>query len=329
MAAIEGKMSTPRPRPPHPAESGLWNKPTVINNVKTFACVPLIVERGAGWFAGIGTEGSKGTAIFTLAGKVANAGLAEVPMGTTLRELIYDIGGGIAKDKPFKAVQIGGPSGGCLPESLLDTPIDFDSLTAAGAMMGSGGMIVMDEDNCLVDAARFFVDFTTKESCGKCTPCRLGTVQMLHILEDITAGRGKIADLDLLLKLAKDVRAASLCNLGGTAPNPVLTTLRYFRDEYEAHILEKKCPALVCPELIAYYILPDKCDRSCEHCVLTCPTEAIKGGKGEIKVIDQEKCVKCGTCLEVCPPEYNAVIKVSPVSLLPPSELPREKNEVK
>jgi NADH-quinone oxidoreductase subunit F len=333
MAAVEGKMSTPRPRPPYPAESGLWNKPTLLNNVKTFSYVPLIVERGAGWFAGIGTEKSKGTAVFTLAGKVANAGLAEVPMGTALRELIYDIGGGIAKDKPFKAVQIGGPSGGCLPESLLDTPIDFDSLTAAGAMMGSGGMIVMDEDNCLVDAARFFVDFTTKESCGKCTPCRLGTVQMLHILEDITAGRGKIADLDLLLKLAKDVRAASLCNLGGTAPNPVLTTLRYFRDEYEAHILEKKCPALVCPELIAYYILPDKCDRACEHCVLTCPTEAIKGEKGAIKVIDQEKCVKCGTCLEVCPPEYNAVIKVSPVSLLPPSPLanglPGEKNEVK
>jgi len=325
MAAIEGKMSTPRPRPPHPVESGLWNKPTVINNVKTFACVPLIVERGAGWFAGIGTKGSKGTAIFTLAGKVANAGLAEVPMGTTLRQLIYDIGGGMAKEKPLKGVQIGGPSGGCLPGSLLDTPIDFDSLTAAGAMMGSGGMIVMDEDNCMVDAARFFLDFTAKESCGKCTPCRLGTVQMLHILEDITAGRGKIEDLDLLLKLAGDVRAASLCNLGGTAPNPVLTTLRYFRDEYEAHILEKRCPALVCPELIAYYILPDKCERSCEHCVLTCPAEAIKGEKGAIKVIDQEKCVKCGTCLEVCPPEYNAVIKVSPVSLLPPSPLPQKK----
>jgi len=325
MAAIEGKMSTPRPRPPHPAESGLWNKPTLINNVKTFSYVPLIVERGAGWFADIGTKRSKGTAIFTLAGKVANAGLAEVPMGTTLRELIYDIGGGMAKDKPLKAVQIGGPSGGCLPQSLLDTPIDFDSLTAAGAMMGSGGMIVMDGDNCMVDAARFFLDFTAKESCGKCTPCRLGTVQMLHILEDITAGRGKISDLDLLLKLACDVRAASLCNLGGTAPNPVLTTLRYFRDEYEAHILEKKCPALVCPELIAYYILPDKCERSCEHCVLTCPAEAIKGEKGEIKVIDQEKCVKCGTCLEVCPPEYNAVIKVSPVSLLPSSPLPKKK----
>ena len=329
MAAIEGKMSTPRPRPPHPAESGLWNKPTLLNNVKTFAYVPLIVERGAGWFADIGTEGSKGTAIFTLAGKVANAGLAEVPMGTTLRELIYDIGGGMAKDKPLKAVQIGGPSGGCLPQSLLDTPIDFDSLTAAGAMMGSGGMIVMDGDNCMVDAARFFLDFTAKESCGKCTPCRLGTVQMLHILEDITAGRGKMEDLDFLLKLACDVRAASLCNLGGTAPNPVLTTLRYFRDEYEAHILEKKCPALVCPELIAYYILPDKCDRSCEHCVLTCPAEAIKGEKGAIKVIDQEKCVKCGTCLETCPPEYNAVIKLSPVSLLPPSPLPEKKNEVK
>ncbi|GAF96495.1 unnamed protein product, partial [marine sediment metagenome] len=226
IAAVEGKMSTPRPRPPYPAELGLWNKPTLLNNVKTFAYVPLIIERGAGWFASIGTEGSKGTAVFTLAGKVANAGLAEVPMGTTLRELIYDIGGGIAKDKQFKAVQIGGPSGGCLPETLLNIPIDYDSLREAGSMMGSGGMIVMDEDNCMVDAARFFLDFSTKESCGKCTMCRLGTLQMLHILEDITAGRGKIGDFDLLLALAEDVKIGSLCGLGKTAPNPVLTTLR-------------------------------------------------------------------------------------------------------
>jgi NADH-quinone oxidoreductase subunit F len=291
----------------------------LLNNVKTFAYVPLIIERGAGWFASVGTEGSKGTAVFTLAGKMANTGLAEVPMGTTLRELIYDIGGGIAKDKQFKAVQIGGPSGGCLPETSLDIPIDYDSLREAGSMMGSGGMIVMDENNCMVDAARFFLDFSTKESCGKCTMCRLGTLQMLRILEDIAAGRGKIENIDLLLALAEDVKIGSLCGLGKTAPNPVLTTLRYFWDEYEAHILEKRCPARVCPELTAYYILPDKCDRACEHCVLTCPTEAIKGEKGEVKVIDQTKCSKCGTCLQVCPPEYNAVVKLSPVSLLPSS----------
>jgi NADH-quinone oxidoreductase subunit F len=321
LAAVEGKMSTPRPRPPYPAESGLWGKPTVLNNVKTFGYVPLIIERGGDWFGSIGTEGSKGTAMFTLAGKVTNSGLAEVPMGTTLRELVYDIGGGVAKDKQFKAVQIGGPSGGCLPETLLDIPIDYDSLREVGSMMGSGGMIVMDEDNCMVDAARFFLDFSTKESCGKCTMCRLGTLQMLRILEDITAGRGKIENIDLLLALAEDVKIGSLCGLGRTAPNPVLTTLRYFRDEYEAHILEKRCPAGVCPELTVYYILPDKCDRACEHCILTCPTKAIKGEKGEVKIIDQEKCSKCGTCLEVCPPEYNAVVKLSPVGLLPSSNL--------
>ena len=320
MAAVEGEMSTPRPRPPYPAQAGLWGKPTLLNNVKTFANIPLIIERGADWFSSIGTEGSKGTAVFTLAGKLNNKGLTEVPMGTTLREVVYDIGGGIPGDKPFKAVQIGGPSGGCIPVELLDTPIDYDSLRQAGSMMGSGGLIVMDEDNCMVDAARFFLDFSTKESCGKCTMCRLGTLQMLHILEDITAGRGKIEDIDLLLTLADDVKAGSLCGLGKTAPNPVLTTIRYFRGEYEAHILEKKCPAKVCPELTAYYILPDKCERSCEHCVLTCPTEAIKGEKGEIKVIDQEKCVNCGTCMDVCPPEYDAVVKLSPVSLLPSKE---------
>jgi len=325
LAAVEGRMSTPRSRPPYPAESGLWGQPTLLNNVKTFAYVPLIIERGGDWFASIGTKGSKGTAMFTLAGKVINSGLAEVPMGTTLRELVYDIGGGIAKDKQFKAVQIGGPSGGCLPETLLDIPIDYDSLREAGSMMGSGGMIVMDEDNCMVDAARFFLDFSTKESCGKCTMCRLGTLQMLRILEDITAGRGKIENIDLLLALAEDVKIGSLCGLGKTAPNPVLTTLRYFRDEYEAHILEKRCPARVCPELTVYYILPDKCDRACEHCILTCPTEAIKGEKGEVKIIDQEKCSKCGTCLEVCPLEYNAVVKLSPLSLLPSSNLSGER----
>ncbi len=321
MAAVEGEMSTPRPRPPYPAQAGLWGKPTLLNNVKTFANIPLIIERGADWFSSIGTEGSKGTAVFTLAGKVNNAGLAEVPMGKTLRELLYDIAGGIPKGKSFKAVQIGGPSGGCLPESLLDTPLDYDSLREAGSMLGSGGMIAMDEDNCMVDVARFFLDFTTKESCGKCTPCRLGTLQMLHILEDITVGKAEAKDLDLLIELAEDVKAGSLCALGGTAPNPVLTTMKYFRGEYEAHILEKRCPAKVCPELTAYYILPDKCERSCEHCVLTCPTEAVKGEKGEIKVIDQEKCVNCGTCMDVCPPEYNAVIKLSPITQLPPEDL--------
>jgi NADH-quinone oxidoreductase subunit F len=325
VAAMEGRRSEPRPRPPRLTEAGLWNKPTLLNNVKTFGYIPMIIERGGDWFGSVGTEGSKGTAMFTLAGKVANSGLAEVPMGTTLRKLVYDIGGGIAKNRRFKAVQIGGPSGGCLPEALLNVPIDYDSLREAGSMMGSGGMIVMDEDNCMVDAARFFLDFSTKESCGKCTMCRLGTVQMLRILENITAGRGGAEDIDVLLTLAEDVKGGSLCGLGQTAPNPVLTTLRYFRDEYEAHILEKRCPAGVCVELTVYYILPDRCERACEHCILTCPTKAIKGEKGEVKVIDQEKCSKCGTCLEVCPPEYNAVVKLSPVGLLPASNVsPKE-----
>ena len=327
VAAMEGRRSEPRTRPPRLAESGLWGKPTLLNNVKTFAYVPSIVGHGADWFASSGTEGSKGTAVFALAGKVVNSGLAEVPMGTTLRRLIYDIGGGMSKDRQFKAVQIGGPSGGCLPESLLDSPIDYDSLREAGSMMGSGGMIVMDEDNCMVDAARFFLDFSTRESCGKCTMCRLGTLQMLHILEDITAGRGKMKDIDLLQQLAEDVKAGSLCGLGRTAPNPVLTTLRYFRDEYEAHIRDKTCAARVCTDLIVYYVLPDRCDRACEHCVLTCPTEAIKGVKGEVKVIDQEKCTKCGTCLDVCPPEYDAVVKLSPVSSLPSPEPSRRRSK--
>ena len=317
MYAIEGKRGMPRVRPPHSVEAGLWQKPTLLNNVKTFANVPLIIDRGADWYASIGTEGSKGTAVFALAGKIAHTGLVEVPMGTTLRQLVEEVGGGVPNDKEFKAVQIGGPSGGCLPESLIDTAVDFDSLREAGSMMGSGGMIVLDEDNCMVDAALYFIDFIQKESCGKCTMCRLGTKQVLDVLSDIVGGKGKIEDLDLLIELCEDIQQGSLCGLGRTAPNPVLTTLRYFRHEYEAHIVEGRCPALVCKELIAYYILPDKCDRGCEHCVLTCPTEAISGEKGKIKVIDQTKCVKCGTCEEVCPPEYNAVIKVSPPSLLP------------
>jgi NADH-quinone oxidoreductase subunit F len=323
VAAMEGRRSEPRVRPPRLAEAGLWGHPTLLNNVKTFSCIPLIVVRGSDGFASIGTEKSKGTAVFTLAGKVRYPGLTEVPMGTPLRRIVYDIAGGMSNERRFKAVQIGGPSGGCIPESLIDIPIDFDSLYETGSMMGSGGMIFMDEDDCAVDTARFFLDFTTRESCGKCTMCRMGTVQLLSILEDISTGKARMEDLELLEALAEDVKMGSLCGLGRSAPNPVLTTLRYFNDEYKAHILEKHCPALVCKDLIAYYILPDKCDRACEHCVLVCPTEAIKGGKGEIKRIDQEKCSKCSTCLEVCPPQYKAVIKVSPISKLPPS--PTEK----
>ena len=317
MAAIEGEKSEPRPRPPYPAESGLWGKPTALNNVKTFANIHLIVDRGADWFASIGSEKSKGTALFSLAGKIKNSGLTEVPMGTTIREIVYGIGDGILNDREFKAVQLGGPSGGMIPANLQDTPIDFDSLTSIGSMMGSGGFVVMDEDDCAVDATCFFVDFITKESCGKCTPCRVGNLQMLKVLENITNGKGKMADIDFLLELAEDIKDGSLCALGRTAPNPVLTSIRYFQDEYEAHILEKRCPAKVCTNLTAYFILQDKCDRSCEHCVLTCPTEAIVGGMGKIKHIDQEKCVNCGTCRDVCPPEYDAVVKLSPINLLP------------
>jgi NADH-quinone oxidoreductase subunit F len=319
MYAIEGKRSMPRTRPPHSVQSGLWGKPTVLNNVKTFAYVPLILERGADWFHGIGTENSKGTAVFALAGKLVNTGLAEVTMGTTLHQLIFDIGGGIRDSKKFKAVQIGGPSGGCLPQSLLSTPVDFDSLRKAGAIMGSGGVIALDEDNCMVDTARFFIDFIQKESCGKCTHCRLGTKHMLDILEDITVGKGSMEQLDLLVELGEVIRDGSLCGLGRTAPNPVLTAIRYFRDEFQAHILEKRCPALVCKELIAYYILPEKCQRGCEHCVLACPVEAITTSEKGIKVIDQSKCTKCSSCKLVCPPEYAAVIKLSPPALVPAS----------
>lgn len=317
LAAMEGERSEPKIRPPYPSEAGLWGYPTLVNNVKTFAYIPFIIKKGSINFADIGTKNSKGTAVFTLAGKIQYPGLAEVPMGISLKKLVKEIGGGMRNGKRFKAVQIGGPSGGCIPESLSDLPIDFDSLKEAGSMMGSGGMIFMDEDDCVVDTARFFLEFTTKESCGKCVMCRIGTFQLWKILEDICSGRAKMEDLLLLQELAEDIQLGSLCGLGRSAPNPVLTTLRYFPDEYKAHILEKRCPALVCRELIAYYISPEKCDRACEHCVLVCPTEAIKGGKGEIKVINQEKCAKCGTCLEVCPPEYRAVVKISPVSKLP------------
>ncbi len=317
IASLEGKQGMPRHRPPFPAVSGFEGKPTVIDNVKTLAYIPHIVKKGAQWFASIGNEGSKGTAVFALAGKVVNTGLIEVPMGTTLRRIIFDVGGGIPKGKRFKAVQIGGPSGGCLPESNLDVPVDFESLRSAGAMMGSGGMVVLDEDDCMVEVARYFLEFTQRESCGKCTMCRLGTRQMLEMLEDISKGRGQAEDIATLRELAQDVKAGSLCGLGKTAPNPILTTLRYFPDEYEAHIRERRCPALMCPGLIAYYILPEKCERSCDACVGTCTVEAISANKKGIKVIDQKKCVKCGTCLTACPPQYNAVIKVSPPELVP------------
>jgi len=319
MASIEGKRGMPRSRPPFPAQSGLWGKPTNINNVKTLASVPVIIAQGAGWYAKIGTEKSKGTAVFALTGKVANSGLVEVPMGIPLREIIYGIGGGPPSGKHFKAVQTGGPSGGFLPASLLDLPVDYEELTRAGSIMGSGGMIVLDEDNCIVDTARFFLSFTQAESCGKCVPCRLGTKQMLDILEDITNGEGKLEDIDLLEDLAKDVVAGSLCALGGTAPNPVLTSIRYFRDEYEAHIRDKRCPALACLELISYYILPDKCE-GCGICLRDCPSEAISGGKRMVHIIDQSKCTKCGTCLDVCPAKFGAVVKVSGEKVTIPSK---------
>jgi len=319
IASLEGEPGIPHYHPPYPATNGLYGKPTLINNVKTLSSIRYIIQKGAEWFASVGTERSKGTAVFALAGKVVNTGLVEVPMGTTLRQVIFDVGSGIQGGKRFKAVQIGGPSGGCLPESALDLPIDFDSLTDAGAMMGSGGMIVLDEDDCMVEIARYFLEFTQRESCGKCTFCRLGTKQMLEVLDEITKGKGKIEDLDMLSQLAEDIKAGSFCGLGKTAPNPVLSTMSYFRDEYEAHIKEGRCPALMCRELIAYYIIPEKCERSCDACVGTCTVEAISTNKKRIKIIDQEKCVKCGTCLDACPPQYNAVVRLSPPSQVPAS----------
>ncbi len=317
IASLEGRMGMPRDRPPYPTSQGLDGKPTVVNNVKTLAFVPPIIRNGFAWFKSTGTEASPGTAVFALAGKIVNTGLVEVPMGTTLRQILFDVGSGIPEGKQFKAVQIGGPSGGCLPETSLDLPVDFDSLHQAGAIMGSGGMVVLDEDDCMVEIARYFLEFTQRESCGKCTFCRLGTKQMLEILSDFTLGQGSMEDIDRLEQLAEEVKDGSLCRLGQTAPNPILTTLRYFRDEYEAHIELGKCPALMCQHLIAYYILPDKCERSCDACVGTCTVEAISSNKKRIKVIDQEKCVKCSTCLAACPPQYNAIVKLSP-----PSEVP-------
>ena len=317
MTAIEGRVGEPRPKYIRTAVSGIEEKPSNLNNVETWANVPLIINNGADWYKSIGTEGSKGTKIFSLVGKVSNTGLVEVPMGMTLREVIYDIGGGVPKGKKFKAVQTGGPSGGCIPESFLDLPVDFDELAEVGSMMGSGGMIVMDEDTCMVDIARYFTDFLCQESCGKCVPCREGLRQMLKILNSICSGKGKEGDIELLEELSEVMRDAALCALGTTAPNPVMSTIKYFRDEYEAHIKEKRCPAGVCRELITYYILPDKC-QACLICARECPVGAITGGKGFVHVIDQEKCTKCGTCFEVCPSRFDAVVKLSGESLPPP-----------
>ncbi len=302
--SIEGERGMPRPRPPYPAASGLWGKPTVINNVETFANVPVVILDGPEWFASIGTEKSKGTKVFALAGKVCNTGLVEVPMGTTLRDVVYGVGGGIKDGKKFKAVQTGGPAGGCLPESFLDTPVDYESLTAAGSMMGSGGMIVIDEDSCMVDVARFFLDFTQDESCGKCTPCREGTKRMLEILQRITAGRGVEGDIEKLLRLGDTIKRTSLCGLGQAAPNPVISTIKHFRDEYEAHIREKRCPAGVCSNLLTYTIIPEKC-IGCGACKRKCPVPCISGKPKEIHEIDQARCIKCGQCLEAC--KFDAV----------------------
>jgi NADH:ubiquinone oxidoreductase subunit F (NADH-binding)/(2Fe-2S) ferredoxin/NAD-dependent dihydropyrimidine dehydrogenase PreA subunit len=310
MASIEGKRGMPRSRPPFPATSGLWGKPSNINNVKSLATVPVIINRGADWYAGTGTEKSKGTCVFALTGKIANSGLIEVPMGIKLRKIIYEIGGGIPGNKKFKAVQTGGPSGGCLPESYLDQSVDYESLAAAGSMMGSGGMVVMDEETCMVDVARYFLSFTQAESCGKCVPCRVGTKQMLDVLVRICAGEGRAEDIPLLEKMGNDIKAGSLCALGQTAPNPVLTTLRYFKDEYEAHIFEKRCPAKACTALTSYFILPDKC-QGCGICLRACPTGCIRGDKRMVHIIDQEKCAKCGTCLDVCPERFGAIARVS------------------
>lgn len=306
MTSIEGNRGEPRPRPPYPAVKGLFGKPTTENNVETFANIPQIILKGADWFASMGTEKSKGTKVFALGGKIKNTGLVEIPMGTTLREIIEEIGGGIPNGKKFKAAQTGGPSGGCIPASLMDTPIDYDNLTAIGCMMGSGGLIVMDEDNCMVDIAKFFLNFTVDESCGKCTPCRVGTKRLLEMLDKITAGKATMEDLDKLEDLCNYIKANSLCGLGQTAPNPVLATLKFFREEYLAHIQDKKCPAGVCKALMTYSIEADKC-RGCTACARKCPASAIEGKVKEVHTINPDKCIKCGVCMETC--KFGAIVK--------------------
>ena len=299
MTSIEGNRGEPRPRPPFPAEKGLFQKPSILNNVETYANIPQIILNGADWFASMGTEKSKGTKVFALGGKIHNTGLVEVPMGTTLRQIVEDIGGGIPNGKKFKAAQTGGPSGGCIPAEHLDIPIDYDNLIAIGSMMGSGGLIVLDEDDCMVDIAKFFLEFTVEESCGKCSPCRIGTKRLYEILDKITKGNGTLEDLDKLEELCYHIKANSLCGLGQTAPNPILSTLRYFRDEYVAHVVEKRCPAGVCKHLLRYTIDPDKC-RGCTACARVCPADAITGKVKEAHVIDPAKCLKCGACMEKC-----------------------------
>jgi NADH:ubiquinone oxidoreductase subunit F (NADH-binding)/(2Fe-2S) ferredoxin/Pyruvate/2-oxoacid:ferredoxin oxidoreductase delta subunit len=304
IASIEGKRGEPRPRPPFPAQSGLWGKPTSNNNVETYANVPQIILNGPAWFSSMGTEKSKGTKTFAIAGDVKHTGLIEVPLGITIREIVYDVGGGIKDDKGFKAVQIGGPMGGCLPASALDLPVDYESLQSAGAMMGSGGLVVMDDETCMVDIARYFMDFVQDESCGKCTPCRVGTRRILDILNRICEGKGRDGDIELLEMLSKQIMATSLCGLGAGAPNPVISTLKHFRDEYEAHIYEKRCPAKVCRALIRYDILPDPC-TGCTVCARNCPTGAITGERRQVHVIDPDMCIRCGICMQVC--NFNAI----------------------
>ena len=306
LTSIEGHRGEPRPRPPFPAVKGLFGKPTILNNVETLANIPWILQNGPEKFAEMGTEKSKGTKVFALGGKITNTGLVEIPMGTTLREIVEDIGGGVPNGKKFKAAQTGGPSGGCIPASLIDTPIDYESLAQIGSMMGSGGLIIMDEDNCMVDIARFFLDFTVDESCGKCAPCRIGTRRLREILDKIVSGKGTMEDLDLLEELCYHLKSNSLCALGQTAPNPVLSTLRYFRDEYEAHVKEHRCPAGVCKALLRYTIIPEKC-KGCTACSRVCPVDAISGEVKKAHVIDTDKCIKCGACIEKC--RFDAITK--------------------